>query len=325
MVRTLDPNIALRVLIVDKDDRGVAALQDALRMVADQSPQPSVRWSEVRSVVAAYDVVDSEDPTVIFIDLISTGLRDSVSFVQHIRQERPTVVFILYCDEVELRTRESEVYVGWGARLRHYFLLDKAQPDLAQQLHFNLLRAQFDLYAYGSQQALESLQNEPDDLRSYSPVQLSKFQAQVQQLARQLAGLRVGNRYRSEAEEDQQAFVIMSFDPSMEDVRQLGIKATLENAGFVPYFADEHYRDQLMIESIYDEIHKSRLIVADLSDPPRANCYYELGFADALGKRVIRVASRDTVLPLDLAQHPVLFYDNVVQLRERLSTALTQS
>lgn len=56
----------------------------------------------------------------------------------------------------------------------------------------------------------------------------------------------------------------------------------------------EHPIDE-MVKTIKEEIKISRFIVADLTEE-RPSCYFEAGYADALGKKVIYIASKDSII-----------------------------
>lgn len=56
----------------------------------------------------------------------------------------------------------------------------------------------------------------------------------------------------------------------------------------------EHTLDEL-VKRIKEEIEKSRFVIADLTDE-RPSCYFEAGYAEALRKPVIYVASRESVI-----------------------------
>jgi hypothetical protein len=319
MNEPLDRNIAIRALIVDASAEWTERLHAALMRVNANS-SASVSWDAVASVEQAYSTTRARDRNLIFVDLLSTGLRDSVSFVRHMRHTQPSVVFVLFSDPQALEEHSQDIYVGWGARLRHYYLLPKSVANFDQQVSFNLARAQLDIYAYGSRQTLEIVAEDAEEGDPFTGVQLSKLQAQISQLTRQLATLRPGLA-RRRRHDDPQAFVIMSFNPDLRDVWELGIRETLARAGFLGYRVDEDLSNRLIIESIYEEIHASALVIAELTDP-RPNCYYELGFADALNKEIVRIAREGTPLPFDINQYPVLFYRDVTELRRQLTSAI---
>jgi len=235
------------------------------------------------------------------------------------------VVFVLYCTEEGLATHAADLYSGWGSRLKHYFLLPKGGPDeeLEKSLSFNLVRAQFDLYAYGAQESLARANIEQGNA-SLTEVQISKLQAQILQLARLLQSMQDSSTKRATLEgQERRAFVVMSLvDRDVVDVYEIGIREFLGGSyNFEVYRADEHYPRGLMIQRIYEEIHSSSVVVAELTHP-RPNCYYEIGFADAIGKPVIRLARVGTELPFDVNQYPFIFYEGVVDLRQKLGRAL---
>jgi hypothetical protein len=64
-------------------------------------------------------------------------------------------------------------------------------------------------------------------------------------------------------------------------------------------------------------IETSAFVIADLSEPS-PNVFYEIGFAFGGGKRVILTAQRGTLLPFDLADLPVLFWDSQQELQDGL-------
>jgi hypothetical protein len=56
----------------------------------------------------------------------------------------------------------------------------------------------------------------------------------------------------------------------------------------------EHTLDEL-VKRIKEEIQKSTFVIADLTDE-RPSCYFEVGYAEALKKPVVFVASKDSVV-----------------------------
>ncbi|MCH7878725.1 MAG: hypothetical protein IH914_05380, partial [candidate division Zixibacteria bacterium] len=155
MEQLLDPNIRMRILIADADEAGAGRLSEILaKLNTTHSHSFDVEYAY--SIKKAYGKLSSYKPNVVFIDLLSTGLRDSITFIQHTRLKNPAVVFVLYSDEDDLEKRATEVYCGWGARLKHYFLQPKHIPDNEYEsfLVFNLERAQLDLLAYGFQESV---------------------------------------------------------------------------------------------------------------------------------------------------------------------------
>lgn len=315
---SLDRNIQIRALIIDADPTGAGRLSSALSKISN------VIINKTASIFEGYKLLHAFDPNLIFIDLVSTGVRDSVTLVQHVRVSRPKIVFVLYCKSLDLHEYGPEIYVGWGSRLRHYFLLPKetASENFEEILMFNLMRVQLDFYAYGVYESL-SRPELTEGASALSKAQLSKLSSQVTQISRELASLVRHQDARTGDSQGEKAFVIMAFTDSLKDVYELGIKECLNVFRLNAYRIDEHYPINLIIQQIYEDIHQSRLVIAELTDP-RPNCYFELGFAEGLGKPIIRLAKAGTQIPFDVNQYPFIFYSSVVDLRQRLTSTLKE-
>ena len=63
------------------------------------------------------------------------------------------------------------------------------------------------------------------------------------------------------------------------------------------------------------------IVIADLSDL-NANVFYELGYADGLGKRVIVTAKHGTELPFDVKDIPTIFWRGQKQLKDDLTARI---
>lgn len=317
-----DISIDFNICIVDADLYGRKQLVEALSNMRDQGER-AIEWQIAQTIPDAYETLTRHAPNVVFIDILSTGLRDSVTFIQHVRVEYPTIVFVLYSRESDLERQADEIYSGWGTRLRHYFLLSKevAEINFLPLLRFNLNRVEIDLHAYGVGKSLSRAESIAREV--LTPVQISKLQSQIEQLGRQIAaiGIRQSAEHGNKVAK-RRAFVIIAFDSKMDDIYTLGICKHLGDCfGLQTFRADTDYRHSLLIQKIYIDIHSSTLVIAELSHP-NVNCYFELGYAEALGKPIIRVAREGTSLPFDNSQYQVLFYKNITDLQKRLSDAI---
>ncbi len=86
-----------------------------------------------------------------------------------------------------------------------------------------------------------------------------------------------------------------------------------------------------MVDRIKREISSSSFVVADLTDE-RPSCYFEVGYADALGVPVVYVASKESVVNPKTAtkihfdiHKSVNYFVNMKQLREKLQAALEKN
>jgi len=115
------------------------------------------------------------------------------------------------------------------------------------------------------------------------------------------------------------------------DARFEAIEALLGKYDAVAIRIDkEHALDEL-VKRIKDEIGKSHFVIADLTDE-RQSCYYEAGYAEALKKPVIFVASKESVMNpktptkihFDIHRN-VLYFTNIKELRSKLKGALDKN
>ncbi len=116
-----------------------------------------------------------------------------------------------------------------------------------------------------------------------------------------------------------EVFIIMSFS---EKVRLLDAYDTFCNVCKANHFdafkVDDHIDNtQRIVPTVLESIRRAVFIIADVSEP-RPNVYYELGFAQALGKRVITTAHEGTQLPFDIFDVPTFYWKGQHDLREGL-------
>jgi hypothetical protein len=112
-------------------------------------------------------------------------------------------------------------------------------------------------------------------------------------------------------------FVLMPFDKEFDDTYKLGIRPACEEAGAYCERLDEQIFEERMLDRIYNQISKADMLVADMSDR-NPNVFYEVGYAHALGKRVILLTKRGDDIPFDLKQHVHIVYDNISSLKDQL-------
>ncbi len=111
------------------------------------------------------------------------------------------------------------------------------------------------------------------------------------------------------------------------DDRFEAIKLTLAPLGCISIRIDKEHPIQDLVARIKTEIDKAQFIVADLTDE-RPACYFEAGYAEALGRPTIYVASKESVIHpgtptkiyFDIHKN-VHFFTNHAQLAENLLAA----
>jgi hypothetical protein len=131
-----------------------------------------------------------------------------------------------------------------------------------------------------------------------------------------------GDRYGSQSEQN----VHREYDSRFERISD-----TLQEFGCVSIRIDKESPLGGLVEQIKDEIARARFVVADLTDE-RPSCYFEAGYAEALGKPVIYIASRESIMNpgqptrihFDIHQNIRLF-SNQDQMADELRTAVERN
>ena len=95
------------------------------------------------------------------------------------------------------------------------------------------------------------------------------------------------------------AFVMMPFSEVFDDIYQYGIKPACEEAGVLPRRIDEQIFTGNILERIYSQIAQADVVISDLTSR-NPNVYYETGYAQALGKRIILLTQSANDIPFDL-------------------------
>lgn len=120
-------------------------------------------------------------------------------------------------------------------------------------------------------------------------------------------------------------FVIMSFAEKghLRDAYNTFCRVCKAN-GFKAFKVDQHFdSSQRLVPSIIGAIRKSAFIIADVSEP-RPNVYYELGYAQALGKEIVTTAFEGTALPFDIFDVPTHFWDCQDTLERKLQVEISE-
>lgn len=118
-------------------------------------------------------------------------------------------------------------------------------------------------------------------------------------------------------------FVLAPFHPMFDD-QYSAIKETVEKLGLNCSRGDDSTKNENILAHIVFEICRSNLIIANISGK-NPNVFYELGIAQALGKKIIIVAESESDVPFDLSSNRLLLFTNTNQLRNRLKKWLVNS
>ena len=103
-------------------------------------------------------------------------------------------------------------------------------------------------------------------------------------------------------------FVMMPFGPWFDRYYQEIYVPAIKEAGLEPIRADELFTTGSVVEQIWEQIEKGKLLLADLSGK-NPNVFYELGLAHAARKPVVFTAAQVDDVPFDLRHLRVIIYD----------------
>ncbi len=122
------------------------------------------------------------------------------------------------------------------------------------------------------------------------------------------------------------AFIIMPFGSTDEQKEALYhtytcITSEAHKVGFRADRADYLFDSGTIDNKIYENIEKAELIIADLSYE-RPNCYFEVGYAKALGKDIIFISKEGTHLHFDVEHYDHISYKSERDLGEKLRNRL---
>lgn len=119
-----------------------------------------------------------------------------------------------------------------------------------------------------------------------------------------------------------QCFVIMSFDPQLDEVYEEIYKPACEELGVACRRIDESHVPGSITTDIINKILDADFIIADLT-LLNANVFYELGFAHTAHKSVILTTQQSrNNLPFDIRPLKVIRYEQTISGRKKLLQTL---
>jgi hypothetical protein len=118
------------------------------------------------------------------------------------------------------------------------------------------------------------------------------------------------------------AFVAMEYREPYDTFYREVIKPQAEKSYDVVRI-DEKSGPGVIFQDMQREISQSDIVIAEIT-PANPNVFYELGYAQALGKPTILLAQRGGKLPFDIASYRVVFYDDTIGGKSRVEGDLAK-
>lgn len=103
-------------------------------------------------------------------------------------------------------------------------------------------------------------------------------------------------------------FVMMPFGQWPDSYYKEIFSPAIKDAGMEPLRADQLFSTGTVIEQIWEQIEKAKILLADLTGK-NANVFYELGLAHAARKPVVFTTANLEDVPFDLRHLRVIVYD----------------
>lgn len=160
-----------------------------------------------------------------------------------------------------------------------------------------------------------------------------KFEVQQAERAQRQVRINPIFRARDLLINEQLCFVLMPFsnDQHLQEIYADHVKPAIESVGLECRRADDIYDTSLIVENIWENIVRSRLLIAELTGR-NPNVFYELGIAHTVGKEVILLAQNMNDVPFDLRHLRVIIYETTPrginglekQLKATISTVLAR-
>lgn len=98
---------------------------------------------------------------------------------------------------------------------------------------------------------------------------------------------------------------------------QRAMRNAAASLGLGCFRSDDIRRSTAILDRVIEGIRSAAVVVADLT-ANRANCYYELGYADALKRPVVLIRHAYTEPAFDVSARSICTYDNTAHLEAQL-------
>jgi nucleoside 2-deoxyribosyltransferase len=133
------------------------------------------------------------------------------------------------------------------------------------------------------------------------------------------SGLRQADEWKESASISSQAFVAMSFDPTMTAAWENGLQKGISAAGYKPLRIDKTEHINKICDEVIAQIRRSRFLIADYTGH-RPNVYYEAGYAGGRGLPVFLTCRKDAMADrhFDIRQYNCIDWETPDELAKRL-------
>ena len=115
-------------------------------------------------------------------------------------------------------------------------------------------------------------------------------------------------------------FIVMSFKKEFDNLYRI-YEAICKDFGFNAVRTDKTFSLEKIRPRILDGIRHSAFVIADVTEMS-PNVFYEVGFAEGLHRPVIATARAGTNLPFDIADTPIIFWENLEDLKAELEASI---
>lgn len=116
-----------------------------------------------------------------------------------------------------------------------------------------------------------------------------------------------------------QVFVVMKIgDNDLDQIYLKAIRPAILDHDFKPVQISYLHDNAKISQQILSEIRNSQIVIADLTFE-RPNCYFEVGYALALGKNLILTSSKKTIVHFDLYDNRRIVWEDANDFRNQLS------
>lgn len=120
-------------------------------------------------------------------------------------------------------------------------------------------------------------------------------------------------------------FVLMPFKDNFFHIYEKAVRPALQEIGCVVEHSNDVITDEdRIMVTIYNQIAQAKFLVADVTGK-NPNVFYELGYAHALGKKVIIIVQDKADIPFDIASLRYILYkeDSLHALKNDLIKSAT--